>query len=455
MANRLTGKPIVVLVFAVSRLVIVSCDQRDSTLAEVNVRYAIEAQRAASQGISFYRLHEENRRLEDPSSLAVERVVEYPPLTVLWMKAPAWFLAAAPKSGPAPDGYVKAVKRANQIAMFLVDLCGFGLLALIGVTAAQLGVYAAGGLLLFPLLYDRLDLLLGVLLLGAMVLLVKKWPFWAPLAVLATAINFKMTPLVLVPLFVLGTVPAEALSTPSGARPWGAIGKRLAILLVIGAALFLPFFANDGFATLDFLRYHAMRGLEIESVWNTVPIAVAAIFQWPAHTSLRFGAVELKTAVSGPLRMMASVYTAAVIPVLAFVLWRLLAMLGASAKGRREVTLAQANPALFVRYAVLCLLTAIVGAHVLSPQYLLWLVPLVALWEGRLQWCVWGAFLAICFLTTASFPFMFNRLIHVMMASKELPLWSRLLWPAPLIARNLLLVGFTVWLWIETLRKPA
>ena len=75
MANRLTGKPIVVLVFAVSRLVIVSCDQRDSTLAEVNVRYAIEAQRAASQGISFYRLHEENRRLEDPSSLAVERVV--------------------------------------------------------------------------------------------------------------------------------------------------------------------------------------------------------------------------------------------------------------------------------------------------------------------------------------------------------------------------------------------
>lgn len=108
-----------------------------------------------------------------------------------------------------------------------------------------------------------------------------------------------------------------------------------------------------------------------------------------------------------------------------------------------------------MRCAVVCLLTAIVGAHVLSPQYLLWLVPLVALWEGRLRWCVWAVFLAICWLTTASFPFMFNRLIHVMLAGNELPLWSRLLWPAPLIARNLVLVGFTVWLWIETLRKPA
>jgi hypothetical protein len=265
--------------------------------------------------------------LEDPSSLAVERVVEYPPLTVLWMKAPAWFLDAAPKSGPAPDAYVKAAKWANQIAMFLVDMCGFGLLALIGATAAQLAVYTAGGLLLFPLLYDRLDLLLGVLLLGAIVLLVKKWPLWAPLAALAVAINFKMTPLVLVPLFVLGTLPADALSISPGARPWGAIGKRLAILVAIGAAVFLPFFANDGFATLDFLRYHAMRGLEIEAVWNTVPIAMAAIFQWPAHTLLRFGAVELKTVATGPLRTMASVYTAAVIPVLAFVMWKLLAML--------------------------------------------------------------------------------------------------------------------------------
>ena len=42
-ANRLSGKLIVVFVFAISRLVIVTSDQRDSTLPEVNVRYASEA----------------------------------------------------------------------------------------------------------------------------------------------------------------------------------------------------------------------------------------------------------------------------------------------------------------------------------------------------------------------------------------------------------------------------
>lgn len=454
MTKRPIGRLTVFLVFAVSRLVILSSDQRESTLAEVNVRYAVEAQRAARQGISLYRLHAEDRGLEEPSSLPVERVVEYPPLAILWMKAPTWFLGRIPSSGLVTDGYVKAAKRANQIAMFVVDLCGFGLLVLIGATATQLAVYTVSGQLMFPVLYERLDLLLGVLLLGAMVLLMKRWPYWAPLAALAAAINFKMTPLVLVPLFVLGTLPVDALSLP-GARPWLAMGKRLAILLAIGAALFLPFFAKDGFATLGFLRYHAMRGLEIEAVWNTLPMVLTAVLHWPATTSLRFGAVEMKSALSGPLRTLASVFTTVLIPVLACVLWRLLRKPASSARRSGAVTVAQANPTLVLRCAVLCLLTAVVGAHVFSPQYLLWFVPLFALWEGRSQTWVCAVFLVICALTTASFPFMFNRTIHAMLAPNDLPRWSQLLWPLPLIARNLLLAGLTVWLWIETFRKPA
>jgi hypothetical protein len=453
--TRLTGRLIVFLVFTVSRLAIVASDQRESTLAAVNLRYAFEAQRAASRGMSIYKLHAESRQLESAAIPPVERVVEYPPLTILWMKAPAWFLDPIPKTGPAPGPWVRAAKWANQIAMFVVDLCGFGILALIGATGAQLAVYTAGGLLLFPVLYDRFDLLLGVLLLGAMVLLVRKRPSWAPLTVLMVAINLKITPLVLVPLFVLGTLPENALPSPSGTRPWGLIGRRLAMLSALGAALFLPFFVKDGFSTLDFLRYHAMRGLEVSSVWNTIPIALSAIFQWPANPSFRFGSFELKSALGGLLRTMASAYMAAVIPVLAFLLWRLLRKLGTPAKLGGTTTLAQANPALFLRCAVVCLLTAIIGAHVLSPQYLLWLVPLVVLWEGRWQWCVWAVFLVMCALTTLSYPYLWNILIFVLQPDSRLPLWARLLWSAPLIARNLLLVGFTAWLWIEMFRKPA
>ena len=451
----LGGRLTVFLVFALSRLAIFSSDQRESTLSLVNVRYAVEAQRAAYRGMSLYQLHEETRRLEDPSSPAAERAVEYPPLAILWMRATTFFLDPVPPTGAVPDSWVKSAERANRIALFLVDLAGYGLLAVAGASAAQLAVYVMGGVLLFPLLYDRLDLLLGVLLLGAMVLLLRRREYWPPLLVLALAINFKVTPLVLVPLFVLGSLPAEVWPLRLGRRILVLAAKRLACLALFGALVFVPFLVRDGFATLGFLSYHAQRGLEIASVWNTLPIALGAAFRWPVSASLRFGAVELDSALSGALRTLSSVCTALVIPALTFGLWKLLARPeGVLARGGAR-TLAQANPRLFVRCAIVCLLTAILPAPVLSPQYLLWLVPLFALWEGRRQWAVCGVFLVICTLTTLHFPFLTSRVLGVLSVDEVSPLWARLLWPAPLICRNLLLVGFTAWLWLDTFREPA
>src|SRR4051812_40411700 len=105
------------------------------------------------------------------------------------MSLPAWFAGAVPDSGPLPAAYVKSATLANKIALFAVDLCGFGLLALSGSSAVQLAVYTAGGLLLFPVLYDRLDLVLGVLLLAALLMLVRGRWYWPALVVLAIAIN--------------------------------------------------------------------------------------------------------------------------------------------------------------------------------------------------------------------------------------------------------------------------
>ena len=83
--NRRIGTIAVFLCFVISRLLLVSSHQRGSTLADVNVRYATEAQRAAAQHVSFYKLHEEARRTEAPLSLPQERAIEYPPLAILWM----------------------------------------------------------------------------------------------------------------------------------------------------------------------------------------------------------------------------------------------------------------------------------------------------------------------------------------------------------------------------------
>src|SRR5262245_909215 len=71
-------KLVVLAVFLVSRLVLLSIDVPQSTLAGVNVLYGFEVQRARALGLSFYDLHERNREEEAPSSPAVERQVEYP-----------------------------------------------------------------------------------------------------------------------------------------------------------------------------------------------------------------------------------------------------------------------------------------------------------------------------------------------------------------------------------------
>jgi hypothetical protein len=367
------------------------------------------------------------------------------------MKAIAWLIPPAPPDGPLPLRYVKNAERAYQIAMFLVDLCGFGLLAMLGASLAQLGVYASGGLLLFPVLYDRLDLLLGILLLLALALLLKRVPYAAALAVLAVAINFKMTPLVLVPVFVMGTLPVEALRSKS--RIWLLAGKRLVLLGLLGVAVIIPFLLEDAAGALGFLGYHAKRGLEIASVWNTLPIALGAAIGWPVRASLSFGAVELTSPISGVLRALSSICTTAVIPVLALALWKLSARRAGRLTGGR--TLAQTDGAFVTRYAIVSLLTAVVVAPVLSPQYFLWLTPLMPLWDGNSRRYVWLGFLAICALTTVHYPFFTGNVLGALTPEDGLSLPARLFWTAPLILRNILLVAYTAWLWKETLETPA
>jgi hypothetical protein len=404
--------------FVVSRLVLLCFDVPDSTLAGVNVTYAFEVQRAKALGLSFYDLHERNREEAEPSSSPVERLTEYPPLAILWMCAPTWFLDPVPKTGFVGDAQMRAAKQANRIAMFVVDLAGFALLFLVEATAVQFAVYAGAGLLLFPVLYDRLDLLVGVLILAAVALLVRGARPWAPLAVLAAAINYKLTPVLLTPLFILGDI----------ARSWKKIAGRAALLAALSAAIFLPFFAQDGLATLGFLRYHATRGLQLESVWSTIPVALAALFQTPASVPTRYGAFEIESASAPVFRGLGSVALPVVIVALTVVLWRTRRV--DSWKG-----------------ASVFLLAAIASATVLSPQYLLWAAPVIAMWSGKRTWTVWGLFLATCALTTISYPFGYGRLLAAVQSAPTLPLATRLIGIAPLITRNLLLVMLTILCW--------
>jgi hypothetical protein len=273
-----------------------------------------------------------------------------------------------------------------------------------------LAVYAGAGVLLFPLLYDRMDLLLGVLLLAALAARWRKLPDWVPLALLAVAINFKLTPLVLVPVFVLG-------------GSWKDAARRTMILGAITIGIFLPFFLRDGMATLGFLQYHAARGLQIEAIWSTIPDALAALFRVPVQVGTRFGAWEVQSSITGALLVMSSISMVLVLPAS---VWLAL----------RE------RPPL-----VLLLLIGILASKVFSPQYLLWIVPLIVLWEGPRRNWIWAGFLLICALTTLCYPLGYDRMLNAVGRAGTLDFGTRLVGFAPLLLRNLLLVALTILCW--------
>ncbi len=80
------------------------------------------------------------------------------------------------------------------------------------------------------------------------------------------------------------------------------------------------------------------------------------------------------------------------------------------------------------------------GSKVLSPQYVIWLLPLVPLSAGGVAGIVVSAiFLAVCFMTTQVFPIHYGDLLNLQPPGPDL-----------LLARNVLLVG----LWILLLLLP-
>jgi hypothetical protein len=92
------------------------------------------------------------------------------------------------------------------------------------------------------------------------------------------------------------------------------------------------------------------------------------------------------------------------------------------------------------RYAAALILAFMLGSKVLSPQYVIWLLPLVPLSVGGVAGIVVSAiFLAACYMTTQVFPIHYGDLLNLRPPGPEL-----------LLARNLLLVL----LWILLLLLP-
>jgi len=393
-----------------------------STLDEINVTYAIEANESHRTGVPLSAVHR-RRRLEssarrgrDISDSMDAGVIGYPPLAVAWMRLPYLFgsqILEDPK--PDPQSIADAVQM-SRVSSAVLDLgafllvMGFLFYGYTGETrqiGMRLSIFVAGGVLMSHLLYDRLDLALGAIFLTAVVLFSATRHFAFAFFILALGINFKLVPVVLAPLWILAALPPSALAPQARWRKLIPLMLTRALVLAGFAVLCLvPFLFSSEWGSLDYLSLHAARGVQMESIWSSLAL-LGGHLGYPVDLYSDSGSVNIRSAWTPFMMSLSTLSVAASILLITGCFWLY-------AKRRVDPhsgcgTIAQALDSDIVTWSVLTLVAVMGLAKVFSASYPLWLVTLLPLVlpKGKKLGSLTGLFLVICLLTTLLYPYIY------------------------------------------------
>lgn len=286
-------------------------------------------------------------------------MLEYPPLAL------PFFLV--PRLAGASFG---AYHAAFQIQVLLADLLMLGILQRIASRSADdstrvLGSYSLGVLAVGPIITEQYDIF------PAMLTLVALYAFevgrrGAAWTALAAGVWTKIYPLLLAPVFAAADLRARATrELRVAAVAIGAVSVRvLAPWLVSPRSL------------LVLVHYHGDRGIQIESTYSSLLLLASRLNLLLIVT--RFGFGSWNVAGSG-VAVAARISTAVLFLFVAAAYWWTLRTL--PSPPRPDVhRIASA--------ALLVLVAGLLGSKVLSPQYLIWLLPFLPLsapaWRGRI-----------------------------------------------------------------------
>lgn len=339
---------------------------------------------------------------------------EYPPLALPVFAVPALVSSDL-------DGYRAAFEP-------LMAACGVALLAFVAMAGTALGDDAGrlraslAFVALFPLalgtvVLTRFDLWPAALTAASLAALLRGRDRLG-LAVLALGTAAKLYPGVLLPLALAWT--------------WRRRGRRealagLAVYAGVLAVCFLPFAALAPGGVAHSLSRQLGRPLQIESLGAGFLLAAHQAFGLGITMRSSFGSQNLAGALPDALAALQSALQAGVI---LWLWWRF-------ARGPAE-------PARLARFAAATVVAFVALGKVLSPQFLIWLVPLVALVRGRRGLRAAALLGAALVVTQVWFPFRYWEL-----AKHFDPLAS---WLVPV--RDLLLVAVLVEL-ARPLRRRA
>jgi uncharacterized membrane protein len=328
--------------------------------------------------------------------------VEYPPGALVPMLAPR-LTASRGDFGEYGHSFEKWMAGAGALMVLLVALVASPLRTML---------VAVSPLLLGNLMLSRFDLWVAALTVGAVVGLVCERRSTSAV-VLGAAIATKLFPAVLVPIGLVWT--------------WRRSGRRaalvwLGLVAAVCAAVFLPFAVIAPGGLEHSFTSQLDRPLQLESLGAAVLIALHN----DAGTTLHVF-TTMSQNVSGPGAHAVAVLSSIAQVVALLAVWVLYAR-GPQTR-ERLVTYAAAAVVAFVSFG-----------KVLSPQYMIWLIPLVPLVRSRLAQVLLVAALV---LTQIEFPARYWQLANDLRPSIA----------AVVLARDLVLVALFVLLLVQPRRE--
>ena len=339
--------------------------------------------------------------------------VEYPPGAL-----PAFGLPAVGR--PSFSFY-------NREFQVLMALCGVGALAAMAValralgaslkrTAAALAFFALAPLALGSVILYRYDL----------------WPAALTVAGLAAVlVRRERVGFAAIGLGVAAKAFPAAVVPPAVAYVWRTRGRREALLclglaLAVALVVIVPFLALAPHGVWASIERQTTRPLQIESLASAILLAAHHVGGLALTLDSSRGSQNLSGSLPDALGTGSSVLLALV----------LVGLWVAAARG-------PATPDRLIRYSAASLAAFVTLGKVLSPQFLIWLLPIVPLVRGRRGLAASALLGLALLLTQVWFPIRYFDLV----AFETFPSWV-------LLARDLVLVALLVVL-MAPAREPA
>ncbi len=318
--------------------------------------------------------------------------LEYPPLALIIFSLPIF----------APLLYYQLV---FAVLMALVSIFIYWLLLRFGPRGSALALVFYIFIGVLALVQERFDLVPAALTLLCLIAAERKYWTFAYI-VLAFGFLIKIYPILFLPaLFIaeqqdrhsiyiseqvstLKSLPLELWHTLLSIRYWHWKNTLLFFSLVLGITGFFAIFNFKG-AILSQLSYFANRPLQVESIGSTL-LWLGTLIGFPVHIVFTFGSINIVSVLGGAVSNLSEILFIAGYIYSIYLLWR----------GKLDI----------VQTCIALLLIFIATGKVFSPQYLIWVIPLLA-YSGAFDvlWLVvWGG---ISLLTTIIYPYFYTRII--------------------------------------------